>query len=132
MAFWSMAQSTGMGKPLTLHERIGGSEVVDRMVGAFYQRILADPELLPLFEIASNAKLEQMQREFFAAAFNESIPAGGRPSQSVQFRSGIPSHYLPRFLDHFIATLKPHRLSDDDTRAIIARLHDYLNQVKDK
>ena len=124
-----MPHSPITGKPLTLYDRIGGSEVVDRMVGGFYQRILADPQLLPLFEVTNNARLEQMQREFFAAAFDESIPTGGQPGQRVHYRSGIPAHCLPRFLNHFVATLKPHRLSESDTRAIVARLHEYLDGV---
>ncbi|MEZ5325209.1 MAG: hypothetical protein R3F19_09105 [Verrucomicrobiales bacterium] len=121
-----MAQSTDMGKQATLYERIGGSEVLDRMVGTFFQRILADSELLSLFETTTNATLELVQKEFFAAAFEEPAPYERRQRRSGL---GIPSHYLPRFQNHFIASLKTHRLSEDDTRTVINRLNHYIEQL---
>ncbi|MGK0188090.1 MAG: hemoglobin [Verrucomicrobiales bacterium] len=113
----------------TLYERIGGSAVIDSLVDAFYQRVLTDPELLPLFENISKQKLEHMQREFFAAALDDPVSNTDWPMSHVHHGHEINPHHLSRFLDHLLATLKSRGLNDDDVYAIISRLNTYTDEI---
>lgn len=123
-----MAPTSDKGEQ-TLFERIGGSSVLDSLVGAFYQRVLADPELLPFFENTTTVKLERMQKEFFAAALDGPVSYSGRPLSYMHQNLGIKPHHLSRLLDHLLATLKTRGLEDEDVYAIISRLNTYADVV---
>jgi hemoglobin len=47
----------------TLYTEIGGQEVIDKLVNAFYPRVYADPDLRPLFE-GDMEEIKRKQRMF--------------------------------------------------------------------
>ena len=116
-------------KTATLYDRIGGSDAVENLVGAFYKRVLADPELLPFFEHTSTEKLEHMQKEFFAAALDGPVSYTGRSMSEAHHGLGIKPRHLARFLDHLLDTLKDKGLSEDDTYSVISRINTYADEI---
>lgn len=44
----------------TFFEQIGGKETLDRLVGAFYPRVVVDPDLAPLF---ADSDIEEVARK---------------------------------------------------------------------
>lgn len=113
----------------TLYERIGGAEGVDRMVDAFYERVLGDPELKPFFANSSMDHLRNMQREFFGAALDGPIRYGGRSLTAVHAGRGIEVRHFARFVEHLLETLKDQDVDDDDVYEIIARVNTYVDQI---
>jgi len=113
----------------SLYERVGGAEAVDAMVGAFYRRVFADPDLRPFFESVDKDKLERMQRELFTAAL------GGPPATSpMHLRDahagrGIEPRHLGLFTEHLVETLRDLELPQDEADAVVARIALYSDDV---
>lgn len=113
----------------TLFERIGGEECVADLMFAFYRRVLSDAELSPFFEGVPIEKMQNMQREFFAAALGGSIAYSGRPLSHVHAGLGIRPRHLRRFLDHLLATLNDQEIDEQDVYEIVSRLNTYSDEI---
>jgi hemoglobin len=116
-------------QPEPLFERIGGETAVARLVGAFYERVLADEELRPFFADTSMEKLQRMQREFFAAALGGPIRYTGRPLAEVHYGRGIQPRHLRRFLDHLLETLRGQAMDQQDVYEIASRIQTYADEI---
>jgi len=106
----------------SLYDRVGGDAAVGRLIADFYQRVLADPELLPFFQDVPIDKLRNMQREFFAEALGGPIHYTGRPLREVHSGLGIRHRHVQRFLEHLLATLRDVDLDEDDRYEIYSRI----------
>src|SRR5688572_25462671 len=56
---------TLMSSKTSIYEAIGGADAVSLAVDAFYDRVLADPLLLPLFTNTAIPRLKSHQKAFF-------------------------------------------------------------------
>jgi hemoglobin len=113
----------------SLWERLGGTEGADALIEAFYERVLADPELAPFFEDASMDRLRKMQREFFSVALGGPLEYSGMPLVHAHHGRGIEPVHLRRFVGHLMATLEDMELSDEDRDTIYDRIHRQANDV---
>lgn len=109
-------------EPTTLYDRIGGEEAVTRLLAAFYERVLADPELSPFFIDIPIDKLRTMQREFFSAALDGPIGYTGRSLRAVHAGLGIRPDHVRRFLEHLVETLEGQGLDEDDRYDVYSRI----------
>ncbi len=105
-----------------LYERVGGEAGITQLVGAFYQRVLADPELSPFFAHIPLATLQRMQVEFFTSALGGDIQYSGRPLAHVHQGRGITKAHLRAFTEHLLATLGTLKLSPQDIQSIYNRI----------
>jgi len=112
-----------------LYQRIGGQEAIFRMVGEFYERILADTELAPFFVGRNMEKLRHMQHEFFSAALGGPINYSGRPVIHAHHGMGISRINFQRFAEHLLGTLESYAISEDERYAVIARINTYMDDV---
>ncbi len=115
--------------PRSLYDRIGGTEALDRLMQAFYGRVLGDPELAPFFENSSMDHLRNMQREFFGAALDGPIRYGGRSLVAAHAGRGIEIRHFARFVEHLLETLKDQGFDEDDVYEVIARVNTYVDQI---
>jgi hemoglobin len=113
----------------TLFERIGGEKAIASLLEAFYERVLADPELAPFFEHTSIEKLRRMQREFFAAALDGPIHYTGRTMSEVHAGRGIQTRHLARFVDHLMETLRDQPIDDADAYDIVSCINTYADEI---
>jgi hemoglobin len=113
----------------TLYERIGGEREISKLVHAFYDRVIADPELKPFFKNTSMGKLRRMQREFFSAALDGPIKYTGKPLSYVHHGRGITNHHLALYVDHLIDTLRGHKISEQNVQEIISRINTYAEEI---
>lgn len=114
----------------TLYERIGGAEGIRHLIDAFYDRVLADPELAPFFQDTSMEKLRRMQREFFTVALGGSTDYTGKPLDRAHAGRGITARHLQRFMDHLLATLSADLdLDHEDENAVADRIWKYADDV---
>lgn len=77
----------------TLYERVGGKQVIAKLVHQFYNRVVADQELAPFFKSTSMDKLRRMQREFFSAALDGPISYTGKPLSHIHHGKGISAPF---------------------------------------
>ena len=113
----------------TLYDRIGGEKGVAGLMGAFYERVLADPELAPFFAKVSMEKVRSMQTLFFSAALDGPLEYAGRPLTTVHYGLGIRPRHLTRFVGHLLATLRGLQLEEEDVLEIISRIDTYADEI---
>jgi hemoglobin len=118
-----------LDKRQTLFARIGGEQTIAELIGDFYDRVLADPELKPFFNNTSMDKLGRMQREFFSAALDGPITYTGKPIGHVHHGRGITKRHFALYVDHLIDTLRDHGITDQDAQDIIGRISTYADEI---
>lgn len=106
----------------SLYERVGGQAGVTRLVGIFYERVLADPQLSPFFAQVPMETLLRMQVEFFTSALGGPLQYSGRPLAHVHHGRGITTSHLRRFTEHLLATLEGLALSKQDIQSVYTRI----------
>ena len=116
-------------KRQTLFVRIGGEQTVAELIGDFYDRVSADPELKPFFKNTPMEKLRRMQREFFSAALDGPITYTGKPLSYVHHGKGITRHHFALYVDHLLETLRDHDITDQDAQEIIGRISTYADEI---
>lgn len=123
---------TGETDERSLYDRIGGDATVGRLIGAFYERVLNDPELQPFFVDVPLDKLRTMQREFFAEALGGPIRYSGRGLAEVHAGRGIRPRHLRRFLECLLETLQGEAdLDEDDRYEIYTRIARRADEITD-
>ncbi len=113
----------------TLFQRVGGEQAIAELIHEFYDRVLADSELMPFFNDTSVDKLRRMQREFFSAALDGPVTYTGRPLSHVHHGKGITKHHFARYVDHLIDTLRSRDITEEDVNDIIGRINTYANEI---
>ncbi|MCF7675412.1 MAG: group 1 truncated hemoglobin [Akkermansiaceae bacterium] len=106
----------------SLYIRVGGEPGVSKLVGDFYQRVLADPMLAPFFVRVPMEKLHRMQVEFFSSALGGPLAYSGRPLAHVHQGHGITKDHLRRFTEHLLTTLETFNLSRLEVQRIYSRI----------
>ena len=96
-----------------LIEQLGGRSVLDPVVDEFYDRVLADDELAPIFAGVDLGRLVSMQREFLAAALTIGPDHGSDEIQDLHAGLGITHHHFSRFVELFLLTLEALGVDDD-------------------
>lgn len=112
-----------------LFERAGGEHGVEKLVTAFYSRVLADPALAPMFEGVETVKLQRMQVELFSAALGGPAVYSGRGIQEVHAGLGIEHDHIRRYVEHLLETLKSMDLDENDVNAIYSAIALYADEL---
>ena len=112
-----------------LFERVGGEAAIAELIHDFYERVLADPELIPFFKHTSIDKLRRMQHEFFSAALDGPITYTGRPLSHVHHGRGITKHHFALYVNHLLDTLQDCGINDRDVNEIIGRINTYADEI---
>lgn len=113
----------------TLYDQIGGCETIEKLVTAFYQRVLNDPLLQPFFEQADVAKLQRMQIAFFSVALGGAEPDTGISLHEAHQGRGIQVKHLTRFTEHLVATLSEIGVQEKDAQEVYQRIGTYADEV---
>lgn len=105
-----------------LFERIGGADVVYRLVNAMYEGVLGDPELKPFFEHVQLERLRKMQYEFMAAALDGPVNYSGAELQAVHAGRGITAHHFAKFVGHLVTAMEAEGIAPEIIDDMLARL----------
>lgn len=94
----------------SLYEQLGGEPTIELLVTKFYQRVLADPMLAPMFDGIDPARLEQHQRRFLAVALGGPNAYQGRDLTTahthIARKHGLSDLHFDAVLKHLAATLR--------------------------
>ena len=114
----------------TLFEQIGGTASVEKLVTAFYQRVLGDNVLAPFFEKTSIDKLKRMQVTFFSIALGGPEPEGLNVSlyEAHQGR-GITREHLGLFTQHLLETLREIGIEEQAAKRVYERISTYSDEI---
>jgi hemoglobin len=113
----------------TLYERVGGEQVIVKLIHQFYDLVVADPELKPFFKDTPMDKLRRMQREFFSAALDGPITYTGKPLAHIHHGRGITKHHFALYVDHLLEILQGLEIDEQDVQDIISRINTYADEI---
>lgn len=112
-----------------LLDALGGEAALDEIVQAFYRRVVADPELGPVFGDVDVERLVHMQEEFLGAAFGSSDHVVDADVRTAHARRHITGHQFSRFVELFLATLQERDLPRPTLDRVADRLALYVDDV---
>ena len=124
----------------SLYDRLGGADAVHAAVDEFYQRNLATPELVPLFE-TNMQSLRAHQVRFLTLAFsgttgNMDVPAYMYEKHKKLFlEKGLNAHHFDLVAANLVGTLQHLGVSPaliDEAIAIIAPLRSVFETGAEK
>ncbi len=113
----------------TIYEQIGGEETIDKLIGTFYQHVLADPLLSPFFENSSIEKLQRMQKAFFSIALGGPDPDIKISIYESHRGRGIKREHLTRFTEHLMNTLREIGVDENKATKVYQRISIYADDV---
>jgi hemoglobin len=89
----------------TIFDAIGGEPALVAVVGDFYDRVLADPDLKGFFAGTNMTRLMGRQVEFFAAALGGPVTYSGASMQDAHRGRGIGQQHFDLVAGHLVASL---------------------------
>ncbi|MEP4078603.1 truncated hemoglobin [Haloferula sp.] len=106
-----------------LYELIGGEAGIEKLVTAFYDRVLTEPDLAPFFRHVPMDRLRMMQKEFFSEALGGPLFYKGHSLRQVHAGKGISKEHLRRFVGCLLKTLEEEREDFGLTRQDVDRIY---------
>lgn len=105
----------------TLFEKYGGYETVSKLVAIFYEKVLADDELVHYFENIDMERLMAHQTVFMGMMLGGSANQyTGRDLKSAHQSLKITSHHFNLVAGHLQSTLLECGVENQDVETIIA------------
>lgn len=98
---------------MSLYEKLGGEAAITAAVDQFYDRVLYDPLLAPMFAGVPMERLKRHQRDFLTAALGGSSRYSGRAMRLVHAPLAITDEQFNRVAGHLAATLSALDVPDD-------------------
>lgn len=117
--------------PMTdsLLSELGGAEQLDQIVAAFYAKVVADPDLGPVFADVDVDRLVHMQEEFLGVAFGSSDHVADTDLRAAHARRAITGRQFSRFVELFEDTLAERGLPRATLERVADRLALYVDDV---
>ncbi|MEM9749770.1 MAG: group 1 truncated hemoglobin [Pseudomonadota bacterium] len=99
-----------MSETTSVFERLGGREAVSAAVNLFYDKVLADPLLAPMFEGVDMARQRSMQAHFLTMAFGGENAYAGADLRTAHARlvadKGLTDVHFDAVVKHLAASLE--------------------------
>ena len=112
-----------------LLDALGGEAGLDQIVATFYGRVVADPELGPVFAGVDNERLVHMQEEFLGVAFGSRDHVADADLATAHARRHITGHQFSRFVELFTDVLAERGLPSETLDRARDRLALYVDDV---
>lgn len=112
-----------------LFDRLGGTAALAEIVQDAYRRIMNDSMLAPFFAETSMERLQKMQFEFLAAAFDGPVSHSGAELTKVHAGRGIEAKHFAKFCEHFADAMQSRDVPAKDLDDALGRLAIYKDRV---
>ena len=114
----------------TIYDEIGGGAAVDAVVEAFYQRLVADADLVSYFEGRDMTRLKAHQRALITVALGgTSEEYGGRMMHPAHSGLAVTHEAFDKVLDHLGAVLGGAGVPPATTAKVLAILQPLRTDV---
>lgn len=100
-------------EPLTDFQRIGGTPAVTAVVGQFYDRVLADPQLASYFDGVDMRRLRRHQVQMISQVLGGPVTYDGADLKTAHAGMAITPADYRRVTQHLVATLKAVRVDPE-------------------
>jgi truncated hemoglobin YjbI len=115
---------------MSTYDLIGGKAILDEAVDAFYEKVLADPELAPFFTDTNMRRMRAMQKGFLSMALGGPVFYTGRDLYKAHEgarASGLLPNHFEKVLKILLETLETLNLPQEG----LARVREVLEASKD-
>ncbi len=118
-----------MSTPTSVYERIGGAEAINRFVVLFYERVTADPMLLPFFQNTDMDRQMAAQSKFMTMALGGPVLKSDFDLNEVHRGRGIRREHLTRFTEHLLAAMYSANVDRADADDVVSRVATWSAEV---
>lgn len=108
-----------------LYERLGERDGIRAVVDDFYDRLLADDELGPLFEDADMELLRETQTDFLCEAAGGPETYDAKPVREAHLHVPFTPELIQRAIDHLYASLDAFDVPEDDAEKVVSAIAVY-------
>jgi hemoglobin len=116
----------------TLFDKLGGQQGVEKVVGEFYKRVMADSTLSPFFAKTDMAKQHAQQVAFFTQLFDGPKVYNGRPMDKTHTGMNLQPQHFDVVSKHLRDSLTACGASAEDTNAALDRVSKLQGAILNK
>ena len=109
----------------TLYDRLGGHDGIRAVVDDFYDRLVVDDELGPLFEGADMEKLRKTQTDFLCEAAGGPETYDAAPVRKAHLHVPFTPELIQRAVDILHETLDEFDVPEEDAEAVVGAVAAY-------
>ncbi len=109
----------------TLYERLGEHDGIRAVVDEFYDRLLADEDIGPLFEGADMELLRQTQTDFLCEAAGGPETYDAEPIREAHLDVPLTPELLERAIAELEASLDAFDVPAEDAEAVVQAVAEY-------
>ena len=106
----------------SLYDKLGGEGAIKSVVEGFYQRVLADPLLSPIFEGKDINRLKRHQALFLSQALGGPKEYDGRSMFDAHKDFLISEQQFGSVAGHLVETLRGHDVGQEDIDTVIGAI----------
>jgi hemoglobin len=118
-----------MSSEQTLYERLGGEGTISKVVDAFYERVLADERLAPLFEDTDMNSLRAHQTQFLSSVTGGPGEYTGADMQTAHRHLGIEREQFALVAAHLRESLEAFDVPEEDVDDVMAAVADLEDDI---
>ena len=119
-------------KELTTFEKHGGQEFVDKVVEAFYGKILNNDTVKHFFENTNIRRLKNHQKRFVAIALGGPNRYSGRSMRASHKRLDLNDEHFDVVVSTLLETLGEHGVDEADLKKVNQVLEPMRNDILNK
>lgn len=112
-----------------IYDTIGGADAVASAVDQFYERVLADPDLIDYFVDVDIRRLKAHQRSFIAAAIGGAELYRGRSMREAHAGLQVQLDHFDKVVAHLVDTLSSLGVPEEVIRQIGAKLTPLRDEI---
>ena len=116
------ARPTSTPMSQTVYNEIGGQEAVEAVVDDFYDRVLADDQLVHFFDGQDMAELRAHQVQFISAVAGGPVDYTGDDMREAHEQLDISESDFAAVAGHLEAALRANGVDDDNVEAILSEV----------
>lgn len=113
----------------TLYERLGEREGIAAVVDEFYDRLVADEAIGPLFEGADVESLRETQTDFLCEAAGGPETYDATPVREAHLDVPLTPELLERTIEHLESILAEFGVPEEDANAVVGAITAYEDDL---
>lgn len=116
----------------SLYEKYGGEDTIAKIVEQFYEKVLKDDRVKGFFENTDMNKQKRHQTNFICFVLGGPKQYTGRTMRAAHSKLTLEDSHFDAIVELLGQTLKDNGVSDEDLKAIAAKVEGTRNDVLNK
>lgn len=113
----------------SLYDKYGGEDTIAKIVDQFYVKVLADPRVNEFFKNTDMVKQRKHQTNFICFALGGPKQYTGRTMRAAHAKLDLNDTHFDTIVELLAKTLKENGVTDDDIKAIAAKIEPMRNDI---